>query len=81
MASGAGPPRVGLFLLALDPTAFATDYLPRVEDHLVQLRDCYGIDFGRHGRPVVRMQLADHLYHRLIAAAGRTRSSEGDMHA
>jgi (2R)-3-sulfolactate dehydrogenase (NADP+) len=64
-ASGAQPPRVGLFLVALDPAAFAADYLRRVEDHLERLRIRYGIDFGRHSPVVERMSLPEHLYSRL----------------
>ncbi|NEM08911.1 Ldh family oxidoreductase [Geodermatophilus normandii] len=64
-ASGERPPRVGLFLIALDPAAFAADYLQRVEDHLERLQVRYGIDFGRYFAPVARMQLSDDLYARL----------------
>jgi (2R)-3-sulfolactate dehydrogenase (NADP+) len=74
-ASGSEPPRVGMFLHALDPAAFASDYLQRVERHLERLRTQYGIDFGRHTPHVQRMQLADHVYHRLTARAS------GDNHA
>jgi (2R)-3-sulfolactate dehydrogenase (NADP+) len=71
-ASGKQPPRVGLFLLALDPAAFATDYLDRVEDHLERLRIRYGIDFGRHFSLVERMYLPDDLYARLENTTPRT---------
>jgi (2R)-3-sulfolactate dehydrogenase (NADP+) len=71
-ASGNQPPRVGLFLIALDPAAFAADYLHRVEDHLERLRIRYGIDFGRHFSPVERMYLPDHLYARLENTTPRT---------
>jgi Malate/L-lactate dehydrogenase len=47
-ASGTQPPRVGLFLLALAPAAFAPDYLQRVDGHFTRLRERYGIDFGRY---------------------------------
>jgi (2R)-3-sulfolactate dehydrogenase (NADP+) len=67
-ASGDRPPRVGLFLVALDPAAFAADYLHRVEDHLERLQVGYGIDFGRHFSPVERMSLPDHLHGRLVRA-------------
>jgi len=74
-ASGTQPPRVGLFLIALDPAAFAADYLHRVEDHLGRLRIRYGIDFGRHFPLVERMYLPDHLYARLENAASRTKET------
>ncbi|MET8182501.1 Ldh family oxidoreductase [Streptomyces sp. NPDC005336] len=71
-ASGDQPPSVGMFLMALDPAAFADDYLHRVEEHLERLRVQYGIDFGRYYRSVERMALPDALHVRLEAAAGRT---------
>jgi (2R)-3-sulfolactate dehydrogenase (NADP+) len=74
-ASGTQPPRVGLFLIALDPAAFAADYLHRVEDHLERLRIRYGIDFGRYFPLVERMYLPDHLYARLENAASRTKET------
>ena len=80
-ASGTGPPHVGLFLLALDPAAFAPDYLQRVEGHFQRLRVRYGIDFGRYLPHVQRMQLADHVYDRLTASARHHHTPEGDIHA
>jgi (2R)-3-sulfolactate dehydrogenase (NADP+) len=80
-ASGAEPPRVGLFLLALDPAAFASDYLQRVEGHFQRLQVRYGIDFGRYRPPAQRMQLADEVYDRLLASASADHPSEGDVHA
>jgi (2R)-3-sulfolactate dehydrogenase (NADP+) len=74
-AAGTRPPRVGLFLIALDPAAFAADYLHRVEDHLERLRLQYGIDFGRYYSSVERMALPDHLYARLDSNSRRTAES------
>jgi (2R)-3-sulfolactate dehydrogenase (NADP+) len=71
-ASGEQPPRVGMFLIALDPAAFAADYLHRVEDHLERLHVRYGINFGRHHASVERMVLPDHLYARLENTSRRT---------
>ena len=68
-ASGAEPTRVGLFLLALDPAAFAGDYLERVESHLSRLHSRYGVDFGRHLAEVTQLQLPVPLHERLVAAA------------
>jgi (2R)-3-sulfolactate dehydrogenase (NADP+) len=70
--SGDQPPRVGLFLVALDPAAFAADYLERVENHLERLRVRYGVDFGRYYSSVERMVLPDHLYARLEGPSRRT---------
>ncbi|MDQ8708071.1 Ldh family oxidoreductase [Streptomyces sp. LHD-70] len=68
-AAGDQPPRVGMFLLALDPAAFAPDYLDRVEQHLERLRLAYGIDFGRYYASVERPVLPEDLHARLVAAA------------
>jgi (2R)-3-sulfolactate dehydrogenase (NADP+) len=73
--SGDQPPRVGMFLVALDPGAFSTDYLDRVEDHLERLRVRYGIDFGRYYSEVERMVLPDDLYARLDIARRTTPES------
>jgi (2R)-3-sulfolactate dehydrogenase (NADP+) len=70
-SSGSAPLRVGLFLLALDPTAFAPDYLERAEGHFERLHKRYGIDFGRYFGAVEQVQLPDHVYDRLKASAGR----------
>jgi (2R)-3-sulfolactate dehydrogenase (NADP+) len=67
--SGDEPPRIGMFLVALDPTAFAPDYLDRVEKHLERLRVRYGIDFGRRYSSVEEVVLPEHLYVRLESAA------------
>src|SRR5262249_36127044 len=79
-ASGTEPPRVGLFLLALDPEAFASDYLQRVEGHFQRLHERYGIDFGRYLPQVQQMQLDDHMYERLTVAARTTTTPDGDVH-
>ncbi|HEX5907168.1 MAG TPA: Ldh family oxidoreductase [Propionibacteriaceae bacterium] len=71
-ASGNQPPRVGMFLIALDPAAFAADYLNRVEDHLERLRVRYGINFGRYYSLVERMHMPDDLYARLENTSRRT---------
>jgi len=80
-ASGAEPPRVGLFLFALDPAAFGSNYLERVEAHFERLHVQFGIDFGRYSAPVQRMQLSDDTYERLCASAGRNPTAQGGIHA
>ncbi len=75
-ASGDQPPRVGLFLVALDPAAFAADYLRRVDDHLERLRNRYGINFGRHYSKAERVYLPDQLYARLENTTRRTPGPE-----
>ncbi|MGK5682353.1 Ldh family oxidoreductase [Actinoplanes sp. URMC 104] len=68
-ASGKEPPRVGLFLAAMDPTAFASDYLDRVEDHLQRLHTRFGIDFGRHLPLVKQLRLPESIIARLESSA------------
>jgi (2R)-3-sulfolactate dehydrogenase (NADP+) len=80
-ASGDEPPRVGLFLLVLEPAAFASDYLQRVEDHFQRLQMQHGIDFGRYRPPVQRMQLPNDIYERLCASAGHNHPPESDIDA
>jgi (2R)-3-sulfolactate dehydrogenase (NADP+) len=45
-ASGDRPPRVGLFVVALDPAVFSADYAERIEGHLERLRTGYGTAHG-----------------------------------
>jgi (2R)-3-sulfolactate dehydrogenase (NADP+) len=75
-ASGHRPPRVGLFLMALDPAAFDADYLHRVDAHLERLRARYGIDFGRYYSSVEQAVIPDHLYARLKDAGSPERSAD-----
>jgi (2R)-3-sulfolactate dehydrogenase (NADP+) len=70
--AGDQPPRVGMFLVAIDPDAFAVDYLDRVENHLERLRVRYGINFGRYYSSVDRVVLPDALHARLQNASRRT---------
>ncbi|MBL8925214.1 MAG: Ldh family oxidoreductase [Pseudonocardia sp.] len=74
-ASGDTPPRVGMFLVALDPDAFSADYLDRVDSHFERLRDRYGIDFGRYYSSVERPRLPDDLFARLEKAGQPTPAS------
>lgn len=71
--SGDRPPRIGLFLLALDPVAFDLGYLDRVEDHLARLQEHSGVAFGHHAKPVTQLRLPDDLYDRLCATAAQHR--------
>jgi (2R)-3-sulfolactate dehydrogenase (NADP+) len=75
--TGDQTPRVGMFLVALDPTAFTGDYLERVESHLERLRTRYNIDFGRYYKSNRRIQMSDDLYTRLVEA-GETASAPPD---
>ena len=71
-SSGTEPTRVGMFLIALDPTAFSDDYLQRADAHLTRLHRTYGIDFGRHVPEVTQLHLDEAVYDRLVAAGIKT---------
>ena len=45
--AGEEPPGVGLFAIAIDPTAFDPEYAQRVEAHLREIAREHGADFGR----------------------------------
>ncbi|MFC8097840.1 Ldh family oxidoreductase [Streptomyces sp. NPDC057363] len=72
-ASGDQAPRVGMFLLAIDPVAFDADYLDRVEGHFERLRSRYGIDFGRYYSTVDRLAVPEAVLARLESIAAGTR--------
>jgi len=44
---GSESPRLGLFVLALDPDAFGPGYAARVEAHLCSVAASHGVDFAR----------------------------------
>lgn len=68
--SGSESPRLGLFVLAIDPTAFDADYAERVETHLAALARDHGADFGRRHAPLEAVQLDPDVLERLRAGAG-----------
>lgn len=59
--SGAESPRLGLFVAAIDPSAFAPDYPERAEQHLQRLVTEHGVDFGRRREPVTHVDLPEAL--------------------
>lgn len=63
--TGSRSPRLGLFVAAIDPTAFDADYEQRAEEHLLRLRDQFGIDVGRRRPPRTHVQIPDELYQEL----------------
>ncbi|MFC7885139.1 Ldh family oxidoreductase [Streptomyces sp. NPDC057376] len=71
-ASGADAPRVGMFLIALDPTAFDPAYVSRAEVHFERLRSEYDIDFGRYYRRVEQAAIPEHVHARLAKAVVRS---------
>lgn len=70
--SGDRSPGLGLFVLALDPAAFSSDFPERAEAHLQRLDDEYGIDFGRRHAPPEAVELDEDLYRTLTSAPAAT---------
>jgi len=63
------PPRLGLFALAIDPTAFDAGALDRVEQHFAR-DDVPGLpSFGRPRTPLTLIDIDESLLERLTAAA------------
>ncbi|RIJ71399.1 Ldh family oxidoreductase [Nakamurella silvestris] len=69
--SGSRSPGLGLFVAAIDPTAFDVSYPERAEGHLARLASGYGADFGRRKTPIAEIGLSDETYQALLAASGR----------
>lgn len=65
--SGDRPPRLGLMVAAIDPTAFSTDYAERAEAHLLHLHDRFGIDIGRRRPPRTHVDLPEDVLRALRA--------------
>lgn len=65
--TGTEPPRLGLLIAAIDPTAFAADYPARAEAHLRRLHERFGIDIGRRRPLRTHAELSEALYRELIA--------------
>lgn len=63
--SGSRSPRLGLFIAAIDPTAFDTGYQERAESHLLRLREQFGIDVGRRRPPRTQVEIPGALYQAL----------------
>jgi (2R)-3-sulfolactate dehydrogenase (NADP+) len=67
--SGSTPPRLGMFVLALDPAAFDSGYAERVERHLRAVAEAHGADFGRRHATPEHVELDEQVYAVLRAAA------------
>ncbi|MEV1042079.1 MULTISPECIES: Ldh family oxidoreductase [unclassified Streptomyces] len=63
--SGTRSPRLGLFVTAIDPTAFDTSYAQRAEDHLSRLASEHDADFGRRKTPITEVEIPDDVYRAL----------------
>jgi (2R)-3-sulfolactate dehydrogenase (NADP+) len=55
--SGDASPSLGMFAIAIDPTAFADDYPQRAEEHLRRLHEEHGVDFGRRRAEVTEVEM------------------------
>ncbi|MCX4768214.1 hypothetical protein [Streptomyces sp. NBC_01285] len=56
---------LGLFVAAIDPTAFDTSYAQRAEDHLSRLASEHDADFGRRKTPITEVEIPDDVYRAL----------------
>ncbi|MFC7457372.1 Ldh family oxidoreductase [Brachybacterium sp. GCM10030267] len=65
--SGSTSPSLGLFIAAIDPTAFDPRYEERIEEHLTRLAAEHGVDVGRRKAPLTEIDLPEDLYQRLAA--------------
>lgn len=63
------PPGLGLFALALDPTAFDVDALERIERHFARDEVAEAAAFGRPRTSLTRFEIEESLLVRLSAAA------------
>lgn len=72
--SGATSPSLGMFAIAIDPSAFTEDYPQRAEEHLHRLHEEHGVDFGRRKAEVTEVELPVALLDEL-AGAGSTDSA------
>lgn len=75
--SGAEPPQVGLFALAIDPTAFDPDFTHRAEAHLQRVAAEHGADFGRRKEPRAQIAVPAHVFDTLTRTAAAELSEEG----
>lgn len=66
---GAESPRLGLFVLALDPAAFDPGYAARVEAHLQAVFADHGVDFARRHTTPGTAVLGESVYAALLSAA------------
>ncbi|MGO1769178.1 MAG: Ldh family oxidoreductase [Microbacterium sp.] len=59
---GGRSPALGLFVLAIDPSAFDPGFADRAEEHHRRLADEHGADFGRRRAPLERIALPRRLH-------------------
>ena len=71
--TGSRSPRLGLFIAAIDPTAFDPGYEERAETHLLRLHGRFGIDVGRRRPPRTHVEIPEDLYQALAATTDHER--------
>ena len=71
--TGSQSPRLGLFIAAIDPTAFDSGYEERAESHLLRLHERFGIDVGRRRPPRTHVEIPEDLYQALAATPDHER--------
>src|SRR5699024_5043915 len=72
---GSRSPRLGLFIAAIDPTAFDPGYEERAETHLLRLHERFGIDVGRRRPPRTHGEIPEDLYQALAATTDHEREA------
>ena len=75
--AGEDPPSVGLFAVAIDPTAFDPGYADRAEEHLQRLTAEHGVDFGRRKTPPSHIDLSRDVYEALARSIPADTAQEG----
>lgn len=69
---GPTPPRIGTWIIAIDPSVFGGDYVERTEAHFARLAPLIGHDFGRRREPLAEPSIPAELLARLNGlVAGR----------
>src|SRR5690625_7583035 len=77
--TGSRSPRLGLFIAAIDPTAFDPGYEERAETHLLRLHERFGIDVGRRRPPRTHVEIPEGLYQAQIGRASRREGVMGTV--
>src|SRR5699024_2165814 len=75
--SGDEPPQVGLFAIAIDPTAFDSGFVHRAEAHLQRVAAEHGADFGRRKEPRAQIAVPAHVIDTLTRTTAADRPEEG----
>lgn len=66
---GPTPPRIGTWVIAIDPAVFGGDFVERTEAHFARLAPLIGHDFGRRREPLAEPSVSQELLARLRGLA------------